>query len=219
MKLYLSSFMLGDHNDQLIAMAGRGARMAIITNALDYIPVQAQIEHARNKWDPNIYFMANGFDPSTVDLRHYFGRTQELRQVLLRFKVIWALGGNAFLLRRAMHESGFEDIIRGLLTEGTIYGGWSAGACVAGDSLRAIEVMDDPGATAPGYGQGEPIWDGLNLVPFSIIPHFRSNHPEAATAERAVQWARDHAIKFEALQDGAVILANDTEPEVLDAAN
>jgi dipeptidase E len=138
---------------------------------------------------------------------------------LLRFKVIWALGGNAFLLRRAMRESGFEDLIHGLLTEGIIYGGWSAGACVAGDSLRAIELMDVPEATAPGYAQGEPIWDGLNLVPFSIIPHFRSNHPEATAAERAVQWARDHDIKFQALQDGAVIVANDSEPSVLAAAD
>ena len=128
MKLYLSSYMLGDHNDKLIAMAGRGARMAVITNALDYIPLQAQIEHACTRWDPNIHFVENGFDPSPLDLRHYFGRTQELHQVLLRFKVVWALGGNAFLLRRAMHESGFEDLIHGLLAEGAIYGGWSAGA-------------------------------------------------------------------------------------------
>jgi dipeptidase E len=218
MKLYLSSYMLGDHNEQLLAMAGRGACMAVITNALDYIPLEARIEHARHKWDPNIYFVENGFDPSPLDLRHYFGRMQELRQVLLRFKMIWALGGNAFLLRRAMHESGFEDVIHDLLAEGMIYGGWSAGACVAGDSLRAIEVMDAPEATAPGYRQTEPIWDGLNLVPFSIIPHFRSNHPEAAAAERAVQWARDRDIKFQALQDGAVILVNDSEPSVLAAA-
>ena len=79
--------------------------------------------------------------------------------------------------------------------------------------------MDEPGATAPGYGEGEPIWDGLSLVPFSIIPHFRSNHPEAAAAERAVQWAKDHDIKFQALQDGAVIVANDSEPSLLAAVN
>jgi hypothetical protein len=35
MKLYLSSFRLGDEKHQLAAMTGQGKRVALVTNALD----------------------------------------------------------------------------------------------------------------------------------------------------------------------------------------
>lgn len=73
--LYLSSYLLGDHGDRLLSMAGgQGARMAVIINALDAIPLDAQLNHARTKFDPLTYFLQNGFDPSLLDLRRYFGR-------------------------------------------------------------------------------------------------------------------------------------------------
>jgi dipeptidase E len=208
-KLYLSSVMIGDHVDRLVGLAGgRGARMAVVTNALDYIPLEAQLEHARNHFDPMIYFAENGFDPTLLDLRFYFGRPLALRELLLRHKVIWALGGNAFLLRRAMRESGFESVIGSMLDEGLVYSGWSAGACVAGDSLRAIGLMDDPDVSAPGYPSGEPIWEGLGFVPFTIIPHFRSDHAEAAAAEHAAEWALSNKIEYRTISDGDVLLVD-----------
>lgn len=206
MELYLSSHMLGCHADRLLAAAGgRGARMAVITNALDYIPLEAQLEYTRTHFDPIAYFSQNGFDPSPLDLRFYFDRPATLRERLLRHRVVWAVGGNAFLLRKAMRESGFDEVIQNLSGEDIIYAGWSAGACVAGDSLRAISFMDDPEVTAPGYTRGEPIWEGLALVPFTIIPHFESDHPEAASAAKAVRWAMEHGVEHRALRDGEVL--------------
>lgn len=70
MKLYLSSLMLGDHGNRLLEMTGVGARMAVITNALDYIPLEAQLEYARTNLDIVSYFVEAGFDPSLVDLRY-----------------------------------------------------------------------------------------------------------------------------------------------------
>lgn len=220
MKLYLSSHMLGDHADRLVAMSGGlGARMAIITNALDYIPLEAQLEYTRTKFDPVAYFVEHGFDPMLLDLRFYFGRPSALREVLLRHQVIWALGGNAFLLRRAMRESAFDEMVYGLLSEGLVYAGWSAGACVAGTSLRPISLMDDPDVTAPGYRSIETIWDGLGLLPFSIVPHHRSEHPEAGSAEKAVEWAVEHRVEHRALRDGEVFATIDGEIRLLPRAN
>jgi dipeptidase E len=128
---------------------GPGVKMAIITNALDNVPVDAQLEYARRgRFDPIASFALQGFDPSLLDLRDYFGRTTELREAILRNRVMWAVGGNSFLLRKAMRESGFECILSEALSEGIVYGGRSAGACVAGTSLRAIALMDEPNATA-----------------------------------------------------------------------
>ena len=220
MKLYLSSYMLGDHADRLLEMAGgHGARMAVITNALDHIPLEAQLEYTRAKFDPISYFADHGFDASFVDLRFYFGRTGALRNALMRHRVIWALGGNAFLLRRAMHQSGFDQVIRDLLAEKVIYAGWSAGACVAGLSLQAIAIMDDPNVAAPGYGLGEMVWDGLGLVPFPIIPHYKSDHPEAESAARAVAWAIDRRIKHKVLRDGDVLMMDGSRCALLPRAD
>jgi dipeptidase E len=215
-KLYLSSYMIGDHADRLLSLVGgTGGRMAVITNALDYIPIEDQLAHARTRFDPVAYFSNNGFDPSLVDLRVYFGRQEALASMLARHKVVWALGGNAFLLRRAMKLSGFDAAISDLLDEGLTYSGWSAGACVAGDSLRAIALMDDPHQMAPGYPDMEPVWEGLDLVPFTVIPHHDSDHPEQSAAQRAVSWAEDNQVPYKALRDGEVILSSAGSVELL----
>ena len=207
MNLYLSSYMIGDNASRLLAMAGGpGARMAIISNALDSFGLDDQLAFTRSQFDPDEYFARHGFDPSLIDLRRYTGRQEALRSMLLRHKVIWVLGGNAFLLRRAMRESGFDNIVGELLASGMVYAGWSAGACVAGNSLRAVGIMDEPEASAPGYLTDEIIWDGLALVPFAILPHYESDHPEAPLAAKAVDWAMKQQVPFRALRDGDVII-------------
>ena len=161
MKLYLSSYKLGGHVDELIKMAGLRPRVALISNALDFIPIEARLDHFRNVFDPIAHFAAQGMDASDFDLRHYFGRSGALREALKPYQIVWALGGNAFLLRRAMHESGFDLIIKELLCDqDLVYAGWSAGAVVAAPDLRGIELMDDPDASGIGYSPGEPVWEG-----------------------------------------------------------
>ena len=209
--------LLGDHVDVLTEMAGSGARMAIVTNALDAIPIEAQLHYAQHKFDAVEYFSGYGFDPAFVDLRYYFGRKSALKNVLQRYRVVWALGGNTFLLRKAMRQSGFDELIGNLLVEdGLIYGGWSAGACVAGASLRGIDLMDQPHAEAIGYQPSETLWEGLGLVPYVIVPHFNSDHPETETATSAVDWLSENKIEHRALRDGDVIVGRDGATMILD---
>lgn len=90
-----------------------------------------------------------------------------------------------------------------------IYGGWSAGAVVAGPTLRGIEIMDDPYIVAESY-QIEPVWDGLGLVDFSIVPHFESDHPEAEAAARAHEHMTATGIPHRTMRDGEVIIVRST---------
>ncbi|WP_189338408.1 Type 1 glutamine amidotransferase-like domain-containing protein [Sphingobium sp. SCG-1] len=189
--------------------------MAVLTNALDAIPLEAQLSFAKTNYDPLIYFLQNGFDPSLIDLRRYFGRPRDLASLLRQYRIIWALGGNSFLLRRAMRDSGFDTILPDLLECGIVYAGWSAGACVAGDFMSAVAVMDEPDATAPGYISTDPIETGLGLLPYQIIPHHESDHPEASAAREAVNWAIKHGLKYVPLRDGEVIVKNGGYVEVL----
>ena len=59
-----------------------------------------------------------GFVPEELDLRHYFESPQGLAPALAGRGLIWIIGGNAFLLRRAMRQSGFDIVGRDLVTSG-----------------------------------------------------------------------------------------------------
>ena len=206
MRLYLSSDRLGDSFGELLAMAGEGARVAVISNAVDYIPEADRQAYARNVFDPAAHFREHGLEAIDLDLRAFFGQGEALAEELQAFRLVWAVGGNAFLLRRAMRQSGFDLVAPDLVRDGRlIYAGWSAGACVAGPSLRGLDLMDDPSVLVEGYDP-EPIWEGLGLVDVSIVPHFRSDHDEAEAAEQAAAWMTAHGVAHRTLRDGEVLI-------------
>jgi dipeptidase E len=114
-----------------------------------------------------------------------------------------------------MRDSGFDGMVSELLEAGMVYAGWSAGACVAGDGMDAVALMDAPDLIAPGYqSTAEPV-TGLGLVPFTIIPHFQSDHPEAPLAATAVNWAKANNINHLAMRDGDVVIRRGANIEVL----
>ena len=102
-----------------------------------------------------------------LDLR-CFGQHAVLRTALNGVGLIWVTGGNVLVLREAIRRSGLQDFIgEQLRSEAVAYGGYSAGACVAGPTLRGLETVDD--ATAVN----EPIWrvsDLSNCSHCSALP-------------------------------------------------
>jgi dipeptidase E len=205
MRLYLSSERLGERAGALLAMVG-GSRVAVIANGYDACTRLARNVYRAEAYDPIAEFQSLGLVAEELDLRAYFGDPWSLQQRLGAFDLVWVMGGNSFVLRRAMKQSGFDTVIRELLEADAIaYGGYAAGAVVAGPSLRGLELMDDPWELPDGYD--EPlIWHGLGLTPFAIVPHFRSRHPEAASAEKVVSYMRARRTRFRAISDGEVIV-------------
>ena len=205
MRLYLSSERLGERAGALLAMVN-GKRVAVIANGYDGCTEVARTIYRAEVYDPVAEFQSLGLDAQELDLRAYFGDPQSLRRRLSAFDLVWVMGGNSFVLRRAMRASGFDTVIRDLLEADVIaYGGYAAGAVVAGPSLRGHELMDDPWELPEGYD--DPlIWHGLGLTPFAIVPHFRSRHPEAASAEKVVSYMRARRTRFRAISDGEVIV-------------
>jgi dipeptidase E len=205
MRLYLSSERLGDRAGALLAML-RGSKVAIIANGYDGASATARDIYRNEVYDPLAEFKALGLEPHELDLRAHFDDAASLRHRLADFDLVWVMGGNSFVLRRAMKQSGFDAIIRDMLDADAIaYGGYAAGAVVAGPSLRGLELMDDPFEVPDGYD--EPlIWHGLGLTPFAIVPHYQSRHPEAAAAEKVVSYMRARRTRFRAISDGEVIV-------------
>lgn len=205
MRLYLSSERLGERAGALLAMVN-GPRVAVIANGYDYCSAMARDLYRAEVYDPMAEFKALGLEATELDLRAHFGDAGSLRPRLADYDLVWVMGGNSFVLRRAMHLSGFDRIIRDRLEADTItYGGYAAGAIVAGPTLHGMELMDDPWELPDGYD--EPlIWDGLGLTPFVIVPHYRSRHPEAASAEKVVSYMRARRTRYRTLSDGEVIV-------------
>lgn len=216
MRLYLSSFRLGDHPERIVDHCG-DRKIAIIGNALDFIPDEARRQYEANVYSPSAELKGIGLDSENLDLRKYFGRPEELERELRRFGMVWVLGGNAFLLMRAMQQSGFSDVIVELLRNDQIaYGGFSAGAVVATPHLRGLELMDDPSQLADQY-QNQVVWDGLGLVEFSIVPHCDSDHTESHLAALTVSFMEANRIPHIAMRDGDVFVSKGGNGQLLAA--
>lgn len=218
MRLYLSSYRMGGGVGALDRMLGRGRRVGIIENALDHIPAAERTDYKKRVHDSGAEFRALGFETVELDLRGYFGAEQALRRDLAALDLIWAVGGNAFILRKAMASSGLDRVIRSALDEDAIaYGGFSAGAVVLGPSLKGIEEVDDPNLAVAGYPEG-PIWEGLGILDFIIVPHYRSAHRESALVDVLVERYRRTGIPHLPLSDGEVLFVDGAHRAIIDAA-
>ena len=145
LKLYLFSFRLGDHIGRLLALLPPQPRVFVVTNALDVFSEEARRRHKARVYDPNKELEHHGCSVSDLDLRRYFGKPDDLDRRIRNCDLVWVLGGNSFVLRKAMLWSGFDIIADKQLRSDTFaYGGFSAGAVVTAPTLRGIQKMDDP---------------------------------------------------------------------------
>ena len=201
MKLFLSSFRLGDHPEQLVALFGTNKRIAIIPNAKD----NYEKEYRAQRLDEEIHALEQlGFSPEIVDLQEYFGDKPKLMDKLQDIAGVWVVGGNTFVLRVAMHESGFDEWLKGKIRDTHfVYAGYSAGICVLAPTLEGIEIVDNPQEVQEAYHK-ELIWQGLGIVGYSFAPHYQSNHPESSLVEKAVEYMIHKNMPFKTLQDGEV---------------
>jgi dipeptidase E len=211
MRLYLSSFRIGNQPKALLALLEGRTRTALILNADDYKePADRSASLERELAE----LRSVGLDPEELDLREYFGRASELRRVLEDVDLIYVRGGNVFILRRALRESGADNIIIELLQrDAVVYAGYSAGPCMLGPTLRGIEGgEDDPAVVPPGY-PSEIVWDGLGLLPFAIAPHYGADAGGAGTSPMTDYYIENH-IPFVALRDGEALVLDGDRFEV-----
>ena len=206
MKFYLSSYRFGDRIDLLLAMVEQGARVGVIANAADLIAPDARAAYARDVHDPIAELRAHGLDAHALDLRDYFGKPEALAQALGELAMVWVTGGNAFVLRRAMRQSGFDRVALPLIQDDKlVYAGYSAGACGATPSLKGIELMDEPEPVPGGYDRAV-VWEGLSLIGFHLVPHYDSAHPESEAADKVTMYMLDQAMPYRTMRDGDVLV-------------
>ncbi len=206
MKLYLSSNGLGSEADKLASMLPDNKRAAVIFNALDFSGDSERKQATINREISALNQM--GLEAEEFDLRLYFGKPELLKEKAPAFGLLWVIGGNTFVLRRAMAQSGLDGFLADNRANNSfVYAGYSAGVCVLAPTLRGIDLVDDPHEVPEGYG-GQVIWDGVSLIDYCIAPHYRSDHEESARIDRAVEFFIDNKMLFRALRDGDVIIVD-----------
>ena len=210
MRLFLSSYRFGDYAEVLQEMLGDEITdVGVINNAKDYGTLAERTESVRELFDS---FAELGIDAHEIDLRAFFGQPDMLELELAKYKFIWISGSNTFVLARALRQSGGDAIIRELVQSGkVIYGGESAGACIATPTLTGVEFGDDPYIVPEGYEDVE-VWQGLGLVPFSIIPHYES---EWEGYERMEEVLAEADLPYKTLRDHQVYVVNGEQAELL----
>jgi dipeptidase E len=206
MKFYLSSHKIGNEELRLKEMMKNGnKKVAYIHNALDFT---TDLERRKNSDAADISDLERlGFIVDILDLKQYFNNSEELEEKLKHYDVLWVRGGNTFVLAQAMRLSGFDEIVKkyNRNNKDIVYGGYSAGICILGPTLRGIHLVDDP--FQKPYGEEfETIWDGLSILNYTLAPHYKSDHKESEDIDKTIEYMIENKILFKALRDGEVII-------------
>ncbi len=205
MRLYLSSFRNGNQPSELLRLLSGKKRTALIANAID---ADDEMTRSQKVQEETVRLESLGLEVTEVDLRQYFGQSEELESELVKYDLLWVRGGNTFVLRRAFGQSGADKIIRQMLAEDTVvYGGYSAGIDMLVPNLCGVELVDDPYIVPSGYDESI-IWDSLGSLSYCVAPHYKSDHPESTAVDTLVMYMIDNHMPFIALRDGEAIVVD-----------
>lgn len=204
MKLYLSSHRFGEKPEALKKLLyGYKQHVGIILNAGDMASHEIRNERLKRVTDR---FTKTGLSSEEIDLRAYFGDTKISKVDIDRFGLIWVQGGNVFILRRAYEQSGFGMLIKKLIKDDLIiYGGESAGASILGGTLEGLDIVDDIDEVPLGY-DNTPIKQGLSIIDYMIVPHYKSDREESPKIDMLVEFLQEAKLPYKLLRDGEVIV-------------
>ena len=146
-------------------------------------------------------FEAMGYGLESI---HNFGNRQK---AVKQADAIFIGGGNTFRLLRALQDFELLESIRQKVKSGAPYIGTSAGANVAGPTIKTTKDM--PIVQPRSF-------DSLSLVPFQISPHYLdpdpgSTHMGETQEERILQFLEENETPVVGMREGAwIVVENKT---------
>ena len=214
MRLYLASHNLGPYANELLKLIGEGRKALFIENARDYYPDEKRANDLREKL---AMLSKLGFEVDELNLRNYFGKPNELRDFIDSYKpdLIYASGGNVFLLATAYRLSGFDEFLReDLARDKYVYGGFSAGIMVICKTIRLYGHDYLVPERVPEIYGVDAVLDGVGLVDYQLIPH--ADVPEyLETTKEYIQRIEGAGLEALPLNQEAVIVVDGDNRRIL----
>ncbi|EBF5850419.1 peptidase [Listeria monocytogenes] len=105
---------------------------------------------------------------------------EEITMTLKKNDFIYVTGGNTFFLLQELKRSGADKLILEEIAKGKLYIGESAGAVITSPNISYIQSMD-----SVKKATNLTNYDALNLVDFSILPHY-NNAPFKEVTQKIV---------------------------------
>lgn len=206
MRLYLSSFRLGDHPEHLVRLMDRGARVAVVANSVDGAPREVRQEAVELELAA---LRRLGLEPHEVDLRELAGPA-DVQEALREVAGVWVRGGNTFVLRVAMRRSGADTAVADAVrADALVYAGYSAGGCVLAPDLRGLELVDPVDEVARVRPGADVVWEGLGLLDRPFVPHWDSpGHPETGMIDDVVARYEAEGTTHWRLRDGQALVVD-----------
>ena len=210
MRLYLSSYQLGEHPEELLRLVGRRSPGWLVMNALD------GADEARRRADTSVQLAqlaAVGLDAVDLDLRQLTPST--VADAFGEPGFVWVRGGNVFTLRMALARSGLDAlIVAGLASDAFVYAGFSAGPCVLAPSLHGLDLCDPVEQCEATYG--EVRFDGLGVLDRPFVPHLDSlGHPETDLLRRVADGYEASGQPYWGLRDGQALVVDGGDPRLV----
>ena len=203
MRLYLSSYQLGDHPEAFTGLVRGRGRGWVIMNAFD----AADPEVRRQETERQVSNLAGvGLAARELDLRA--NDAESLSAKFGQPDFLWVRGGNVFTLRAALARSGADALIANQLrADELVYAGFSAGACVLAPSLLGLEESDSTEDALSMYGAVE--FDGLSILDRPFVPHLGSpDHPESEALTRVAAAYAQEGKPYWGLRDGQALVVD-----------
>lgn len=159
-KLFLSSYFAftADKLHTLLPRSPREMKLLFIPTAANPYTVKPWF------YGDKLKLKLMGFQMKSFDLKN---KTREqVANACRGVDAVFVSGGNTYYLLDHVQKSGFAEIITPLVEKGLLYVGSSAGSALACPTIEYIEDLDDRSiVTLPSY-------EGLDLVPNLILPHY-----------------------------------------------
>lgn len=201
MLLYMSSQKFGNDTKILRDWINKhDNKIVIIPNSLD---AKGEEKIQKNLKEDIELLEKIGFNVTVIDLKNYFGHHNKLKEELSNYNACCVMGGNVFVLNKAMNLSGFDIFLKEKKNEDFLYLGYSAGSCVLSKNLKQLDIVDEP---ISFYDELNVNYNGLGFVDYIIIPHYKSNYHKAHLIDDVVKKCQNENIEFKTIQDGEVLI-------------
>lgn len=126
---------------------------------------------AATVYEPKEYFETAKTALAEVDLKLiHLDLNNNPESILDKAKILLVGGGNTYHLLKELKDHSLDEKIEDKVRNGIPYMGLSAGANIVGPNILTTNDWNVEGITS---------FDGLNLVPFSINPHYIDPHDKS----------------------------------------